>query len=247
MTPLVSIIMPSYNAEKFIDEAINSVLNQSYEYWELLITDDNSQDGTQSILENYASQDPRIKVQIQTENQGAGVARNNAISRAKGDFIAFLDSDDMWHPDKLKIQLNYMLEHKVDFTYTAYQKVTHGKLAGTVVPVESVTRSELLKSNVIGCLTAVYNAKRLGKFYMPKIRKRQDMALWLKILEKTPKAHCITQVLAFYRTDVGMSQNKVEILKWQWRLYRNEVNLGLLKSCYYFLHYAIKGFAKSRK
>jgi teichuronic acid biosynthesis glycosyltransferase TuaG len=245
---LVSIIMPSYNAEKFIEESINSVLAQTYQNWELLITDDVSKDNTVAIVKRYAKNEPRIRLVKKSNNGGAGVARNDSILRAKGRYIAFLDSDDLWMPEKLSKQISFMQNNKVPFSYTGYQKFTGDKkLLGEIIPPAETTYNELLNSNVIGCLTAIYDCQELGKQYMPTIRKRQDMALWLHILKLTPKAVGIQESLAYYRIDVGMSSNKVEMLKWQWRLYREVEQLNVIKSLKHFVIYALKGYLKYKK
>lgn len=248
MRELVSIIMPSYNAEKFIKESINSVLAQTYQNWELLITDDVSKDNTVSIVKQYAKNEPRIKLVEKTNNGGAGVARNDSILRARGRYIAFLDSDDLWMPEKLSKQISFMQHNKVPFSYTGYQKFTGDKkLLGEIIPPAETTYNELLNSNVIGCLTAIYDCQEIGKQFMPTIRKRQDMALWLHILKLTPKATGIQESLAYYRVDVGMSSNKIEILKWQWRLYREVEQLSIIKSLKHFVIYALKGYLKYKK
>lgn len=240
--------MPSYNVEKFIEESINSVLAQTYQNWELLITDDVSKDNTVSIVKKYAKNEPRIHLVEKTNNGGAGQARNDSILRAKGRYIAFLDSDDLWMPEKLSKQISFMQHKKLAFSYTGYQKFTGDKkLLGEIIPPAETTYNELLNSNVIGCLTAIYDCQEIGKQYMPTIRKRQDMALWLDILKLTPKAVGIQESLAYYRVDVGMSSNKIEMLKWQWRLYREVEQLSIIKSLKYFLNYALKGYLKYKK
>ena len=239
--------MPAYNAEKYISESIKSVLEQTYINWELLITDDLSSDNTQRIINEYANQDKRIKLFINKTNGGAGVARNNSIEQATGRFIAFLDADDQWLPEKLSKQITFMLKNNYAFTFTAYQKIKGEQLSSKVIPPISTTYKKLLSSNVIGCLTAVYDTNILGKQYMPLIRKRQDMGLWLKILKFTPKAYALPESLALYRVDSGMTQNKLEILRWQWRFYREEVQLNLYQTTQYFLIYLLKGFKKHRK
>jgi len=242
--PLVSVIMPAYNAEKYISESIESVITQSYKNWELLITDDRSTDATQQIINEYAIKDQRIKLYINEQNGGAGVARNNSIKQANGRFIAFLDADDKWLPEKLTKQISFMLKNNYAFTFTAYQKMEAEHLTGVISPPSITTYKKLLSSNVIGCLTAVYDSDLLGKQYMPLIRKRQDMGLWLKILEQVPKGYCLPDVLALYRVDSGMTQDKLEILKWQWLFYRNVVKLNIFKSAYHFVIYSVKGFLK---
>ena len=242
--PLVSIIMPAYNAELHIAESIESVISQTYSNWELLITDDRSTDATQQIITEYANKDSRIKLFINEQNGGAGVARNNSIKQSVGRFIAFLDADDLWLPEKLATQISFMLSNNYAFTFTGYQKLESENLKGTVTPPQFTTYNKLLCSNVIGCLTAVYDSKVLGKHYMPLIRKRQDMGLWLNILKQTPKAYSIPDILALYRVDSGMTQNKFKILKWQWFLYRDVLKLNIFKTIYHFIIYSAKGFFK---
>lgn len=243
---LVSIVMPSFNSQNTISESIESVLGQTYQSWELLVTDDCSDDGTINIVEKYAKRDRRIKFTVNKVNCGAGGTRNKSIERAEGRFIAFLDSDDVWHPKKLESQIDYMLQNEIALSYTAYQKVVCGELKGVVIPPKSTSYEQLLYSNVIGCLTAIYDSKILGKRYMPLIRKRQDMGLWLDILSGIDKAYCLEEVLAYYRVDTGMTKNKIAVLSYQWRFYRDVIGLGVLKSIYVFFIYAIKGFLKSK-
>ena len=245
--PLVSVIMPAYNAEKYISESIESVLTQSYQNWELLITDDRSNDNTQQIVEEYCARDKRIKLFINKENGGAGVARNNSIEKASGRFMAFLDADDQWLSGKLTKQIAFMLKNNYEFTFTAYQKLESGQLKGSVTPPEWTTYRKLLSSNVIGCLTAIYDTQALGKLYMPLIRKRQDMGLWLDILKQVPKAYSLPDILALYRVDSGMTQNKFKILKWQWLFYRKNLNLNIFEAIQCFSVYMVRGFFKKIK
>lgn len=242
--PLVSIIMPAYNAELHIAESIDSVISQTYSNWELLITDDRSTDTTQKIINEYAIQDSRIKLFINDENGGAGIARNNSIKQSVGRFIAFLDADDQWLPEKLTTQISFMLRNNYAFTFTAYQKLEGETLKGTVTPPQFTTYNKLLNSNVIGCLTAVYDTNVLGKHYMPVIRKRQDMGLWLSLLKQVPKSYSLPDVLALYRVDSGMTQNKFKILKWQWLFYRDVLELNIFRATYHFFIYSVKGFLK---
>ena len=247
MKPLVSVVMPTFNAEKYLAESINSVLAQTYNNWELLITDDCSTDDTVAIAKKYADSDSRVKLFIQPQNQGAGAARNNSIKNAKGKYIAFLDADDLWLPKKLEKQVLFAQKNNHALTYTSYQKFSGNKLAGIVTPPKSTTYSKLMYSNVIGCLTAMYDAEQLGKKYMPLIRKRQDMGLWLDILKEVPAAYCLREPLARYRVGVGMSANKLKTLSYQWRFYRDVEKLGLLRATYTFGVYAMKGFKKHAK
>ncbi|EPC4044571.1 glycosyltransferase family 2 protein [Enterobacter mori] len=244
--PLVSVIMPSYNSESTIEESILSVLNQKYENWELIISDDNSCDNTINIIQAYAEKDHRIKLITHSINSGAGFARNASIEKAAGKYIAFLDSDDLWDEGKLSTQIASMEENNLDFTYSYYRKIDmQGHLGKIISPPSTITYAELLKSNVIGCLTAIYNQESLGKTFMPLIRKRQDMALWLDLLKKTEKAYCIPSILAYYREgQKSLSSNKYKILISQWNFYRDYIGLNVFKSAYYFAFYLYKAIRK---
>ncbi|WP_105258047.1 glycosyltransferase family 2 protein [Pseudoalteromonas sp. T1lg88] len=239
---LVSIIMPCYNAEKTIERAINSVIQQTYSNWELIIVNDCSSDNSANIVKKF--DDPRVHFFNNKSNSGAGVSRNKAIEKASGRFIAFLDADDYWHRDKLIKQINFMLENNYAFTYHAYQKFNVSGQRGVVYSPESATYKQLLKTNYIGCLTAIYDTDILGKIYMPKIRKRQDYALWLSILKTGVVAKGLPDVLAYYSTDTGMTKNKFKIIKSQWFFYRSHLNLNVFLSFYLLMHYALHGFIK---
>lgn len=245
---IVSIITPSYNSSKTIADTINSVVSQTYTNWELLIVDDNSTDDTLDIISNYTRNEPRIKVLVLNENRGAGFCRNKATEIAVGRFIAFLDSDDVWHPQKLEKQIRFMIDNEYAFTYTAYNKIDRaGNVTKSIIPPSKIDYYGLLKSNVIGCLTAIYDTEFIGKAYMPLIRKRQDMALWLKILSKIDFAWCLNESLAFYREGhASLSSNKVKIIFSQWFFYRRYLKLSFVKTMWYFSFYIIRAFIKHR-
>jgi glycosyltransferase involved in cell wall biosynthesis len=242
----VSIITPLYNSEEFISETIESVLSQSYNNWEMIIVDDCSTDNGVNIVKKYQKECEKIKLIRLDNNSGAAVARNVAIKKAKGRFIAFLDSDDYWHPEKLKKQISFMSNNNYAFTFSYYQNVDINNKKGKIITApEIVTYNTLLDSGVIGCLTAIYDIKKLGKIYMPLIRKRQDYALWLKILKRDIKAHCLDEVLAYYRKgNVSISSNKLSAAKYQWKIYREIEELSLLKSIYHFIKYFYLGTIK---
>lgn len=244
----VSIITPSYNCSEYIEKTILSILNQSYDNWELIIVDDCSSDNSIEVINNYVLEDQRIRLLCLESNSGAAVARNTGIQEANGRFIAFLDSDDSWHSEKLNKQLNFMLENDYAFTYTAYHKVDENGIYLSPVNIPLKTSyNELLKTCVIGCLTVMYDTKKLGKVYFPLIRKRQDFALWLKILKVENYAYGLNEDLANYtvRSD-SISANKFKAAQYNWHLYRNIEKLSILKSLYYFSHYMIKGILRSK-
>ncbi|EGQ9063517.1 TPA: glycosyltransferase [Vibrio parahaemolyticus] len=243
---MVSIIMPTYNSEQTVVESIQSVLSQTYKNWELVIVDDRSTDNTWKVIQTYADKYDNIRVYQNKENLGAGASRNFAIEQAKGRFIAFLDSDDLWMENKLAEQIPFMLENNYPLTYTHYSRFNSEEELSVVTAPEYTTYKKLMYSNVIGCLTAVYDTQKLGKRYMPLIRKRQDMGLWLDILKETPKAYCLPKPLAKYRMDSGMTANKFSVLSYQWKFYRDVVGLSLPRSLFTFSVYAVKGTMKHR-
>jgi teichuronic acid biosynthesis glycosyltransferase TuaG len=234
---LVSIITPCYNSSFFIEETINSVQNQTYKNWELLITDDGSTDNSIHIINNIIKKDKRIKL-FKIENSGAAVARNDSIKESSGSYIAFLDSDDLWLPTKLELQVKFMETHNYNFTHTSYKKINEEgeDLNSIIICKDVLTYNQMLFSNKIGCLTAMYNADNLGKIYMPIIRKRQDYGLWLKILKKKEVAYGLNVVLSKYRLrNNSISNNKFEMLKWNWLLFRKIEKLSFFKSLYLVL------------
>lgn len=241
--PLVSIIMPCFNSEHFIIESINSVINQSYKNWELIIIDDNSKDRSIEIIQEFLQKENRISLIINEENSGAAISRNKGIEASNGDFIAFLDSDDIWKEEKLEKHIDFMMKNDLLLSYTYYSQISEdGSFIKKVTPPHSLNYQQLLKTCHIGCLTAIYNKKKLGKVYMPNIRKRQDYALWLKILKQNNTAICLPEYLAFYRIrSDSISSNKIKAAKYNWHLYRKIENLNFFKSSYYFVHYAING------
>lgn len=244
---LVSVIMPSYNSASTIVDSIKSIQQQDYPHWELLITDDCSTDNTVELVRKLATDDPRISIEVNPVNSGAGFSRNQSINRSNGKYIAFLDADDLWLPKKLSTQVAFMEQTGAVFTYTGYQKFSEAGMGGEIIPPTRVTHNRLLYGCVIGCLTVMFNVEVLGRQTMPLIRKRQDMGLWLKLLKLCDAAHGIPQVLARYRTDTGMSQNKLNAARYQWQLYRKVVGLNWLQSAWYFGWYAVNGFIKYRK
>ena len=248
MNPKVSIITPVYNAEKFILATINSVISQTDNDWELIIIDDFSSDNTLKILESFMCIDSRIKLVRLDHNSGAAVARNKGIEYAKGRYVAFLDSDDQWLPNKLEKQISFMEKNQYPFTYTSYNKINEqGNFLGIIGVPDRVTYFDLLKTNSIGCLTAIYDTEYFGKIYMPLIRKRQDFGLWLKLLKKTEFAYGLNESLALYRVrSDSISSNKLNTSGYTWRLFRDVEKLPLFKSVFYFMHYSIRAVLRSK-
>ena len=247
--PLCSIIMPSYKAKSYIARSIQSIQQQTLTDWELIIIDDASHDGTAEYINNeFVKLDARIKLLELEKNSGAAVARNTGIEAAQGRFIAFLDSDDVWIDTKLERQLAFMEEHGHDLTYTAYDKVDEkGEALGYVGVPDKVSYKQLLKTNVIGCSTAIYDTSAVGKVYMPLIRKRQDFGLWLRVLKKIDYAVGINEPMTVYTVRKGsVSSNKKEASQYTWRIYREVEKLPLLSCIYYFSHYSVRGVLRSK-
>jgi len=247
MTDLVTIVTPIYNSSQFLGKTIQSVLSQTYENWEMIIVDDCSQDNSLAIAENYAAVDQRIRAFKLPKNSGAAAARNAAIKVARGRFVAFLDSDDLWVPKKLEKQINFMLNHGVALSFSSYYKINeHGDIFELMGVPEKVSYNELLKTCVIGCLTAVYDTNALGKIYMPTNTKREDFATWLGILKKVDFAFSLAEPLAQYRVYYNQSSGKkVSMAKENWRLYREQEKLDLFQASYYFSHYAVRGVLRT--
>ena len=235
--PLISIITPVYNSEKYISENIRSVQAQTHANWEHILVDDCSSDNSKAIIESYQEQDPRIKYYGLQENSGAGMARNKGIEFAKGKYIAFLDSDDVWYPEKLEKQLHFMEQNNYHFTFTDYDQINEAgqRLSKVLKCKPIVTYKNALYKNPIGCLTVIYDVDFFGKQYMSSIRKRQDYALWLKLLKKT-NGYGLNECLASYRVgNESISANKLDLLKYEWKIYRDEENLPFLKSTFYLI------------
>lgn len=244
---LVSIITPAYNCEKYLSKTIDSVLAQTYSNWELIIVNDKSIDDTEKIVREYIGKDNRIKLINLNENSGAAVARNTALENSKGRFIAFLDSDDMWKKDKLKIQLNFMLKNNYGFSFTNYEYIkdqNNAKEKVFEVP-STLNYSQALKNTVIGCLTVVIDKYSVGDFRMPLVRRGQDNLTWLMLLKKGHIAYGLNENLAEYRRVNGsLSNNKIKALKRQWSNYRNEIKLPLIKCIYYYSFYVLNNLKK---
>lgn len=245
---LVSIITPMYNAERFVEKTIKSVLNQTYSNWEMLIVDDCSTDNSANIVKSYAQRDSRIKYLKSDSNKGVSNARNIALANAKGQYIAFLDSDDMWHESKLEKQVSFMKKNNHTITFTAYELIDEedNKLNKTINISERVDYNNLLKSNSLGCLTVVIDRSRIDFDIRMSGVRHEDYALWLSILKCGNVAYGINEVLAIYRkSNSSLSGNKVKSAMWTWNIYKNVEKLPLHKSIYYFINYGISGIKKS--
>lgn len=228
---LVSIIMPSYNTGKFIKETIDSVLSQSYQNWELLIVDDCSSDNTEEIVGNF--QDDRIKFYKHETNQGAAYSRNRALKQAKGRWIAFLDSDDLWSNNKLKEQLDFMEDNNYSFSYTNYEEIDEkGQPLGKIVTgPKRITKTGMFNYCWPGCLTVMYDSSKIGLVQIENIRKNNDYAMWLKVI-KQADCYLLDKNLAKYRKRTGSISNQgyLSLIKWHYRLFKQCENQSVIRS-----------------
>ena len=245
---LVSIITPVYNSEPFLRDCIDSVLSQSYMNWELILIDDNSADNSWKICQNASRFDNRIIAFRNDVNLGAGSTRNRGIDYARGEFIAFLDSDDLWQKEKLRIQIGLMNEHKAVLSHTSYEYMSeYGVCTGNMLKVsqKAVSYRDLLKRTEIGCLTAVYSQARLGKIFMSSRRNMQDYELWLSILNKGHSSLPIDFVLAKYRVRTGsVSSNKTSLVSKHFTFLVETQKMSNLRALYYTLWWGLNGLKR---
>lgn len=245
----VSIIMPAYNSERFIRQAIESVCSQTFEEWELIVIDDGSTDNTFAIANAFHEKDPRISVYKNPSPVGLPSSpRNYGVQIAKGRFIAFLDSDDYWLPDKLKEQLPLFDNEDTAIVFSNYEKVNEdGKLTGRVVTAPKLLNfNKLLLGNGIGNLTGIYDTKKVGKIRILDIH-HEDYMMWLTILKKGFVARNTNTTTGAYRiSKASVSSNKMNLISWQWSIYRNILHIPFGKSLYYYANYAVKAWNKRR-
>lgn len=242
---IVSVITPTYNCADFIGQTIESVQSQDYPHWEMIIVDDCSTDQTKDIVARYSQADPRIRYYCLDHNSGAARARTEAMKIAQGDYMAFLDSDDLWTPDKLSRQLAFMQKTGAAFSCTAYEQIEEdGHKNGKIIrSLPRCSYNRLLLDCPVGNSTVMYNVKVMGKFEVPDIRKRNDDALWLQMLKKEPFIYGMPDVLMLYRLRSGsISSNKWKLVRYHWQLYRKIEHLSIPRSVF---HIAYWGFLKA--
>lgn len=239
--------MPSYNAERFIAAAILSVIVQTYDDWELLITDDCSKDHSVAIAKEFATKDSRIRVFSTPQNSGAAAARNISLQHATGRYIAFLDSDDLWTPEKLECQLAFMQKYNIAFSFSDYDVMEEdGKPIGnTIHSPRKIGYHGYLRNTIIGCLTVMIDKEKTGNFLMPLIKSSHDMALWLLIMKRGFKAYGIQKTLAHYRlVSTSNTAKKWKAAKDVWRVYREIERINPIYSAFCFAGYAINAILK---
>lgn len=229
--PVVSIITPCYNSAKFILETIQSVQNQTYLDWEMIIVDDCSSDETVVIIEEIAVKDSRIHLFKLLINSGTGIARSTALAKATGKFIAFLDADDLWKPEKLDKQLDFMKVNKLPFTFSFYDCINEAgePLNRRVEAPLHLSYQQLFFCNYIGNLTGIYDANYFGKIPVSSLRKRQDWMMWLIILKKIEFTQPVPESLALYRIrESSISASKCDLIQHNFSVYRTHHRLNLI-------------------
>lgn len=243
---LCSVIMPAYNAEKYIREAIESVLIQSYRNFELIVIDDNSSDCTKSIVDEYVKKDARVIVYSGKKKWGCAGSRNIGLSLCRGEYIAFIDSDDTWLPEKLELQINYLVKHKWDMVFTAYEIInSDGRLLKTRDVKGKLVFKDLLKENSVIFSTTCFRREGIKGLAFKQGWFHEDYVYLLDYLRRNYAMYGINKVCARYRVHVGgRSFNKLKAAKFRWKIYRDYLRLNMLASIYYFSIYVIKGLVK---
>ena len=247
MRPIVSIITPCYNAELYISKTIESVLNQSFQDWEMLIINDCSDDKSLEIIKYYQSIDSRIKYYETDKPSGSpSLPRNIGIENALGKYIAFLDSDDIWLPNKLELQVNYMQQHSYDISYSYYEKIGwDGTRNNRVIKTIGITSyNSILKSNSIPCLTSMISKNAIGETRFKQI-PQEDFCFWLDILKKGYEAYNMCVITALYReSQNSRSNNKLAMFKGYWNVIRREQHISIIRCCRCMITYSVLGFLK---
>jgi glycosyltransferase involved in cell wall biosynthesis len=248
---LVSIITPVYNGEKYIVETIESVLNQTYTNWEMLITDDGSTDRSAEIIREYQKKDNRILF-FQQKNAGSAAARNNGIRHARGQYIALLDADDIWEVNFLKRQTDFLKEKNAILVYSSYKRINEKseECLKPLIARSSVTYKQMLLTNYIGCLTGLYDRTKYGKIYLREELKslRDDYVYWLDIIKLAGIAYGNPETLAKYRfLNSSTTGKKLKLIKVQFHFYNNYLGLGYFRSIIHVFYWGILGFFKFRK
>ena len=235
MEKLVSIIVPVFNSSKSVIETLTSIMNQTYKNWEAILINDASTDNSLEVIERFCGLDQRFTVINLKKNGGVSTARNQGILKAKGEYICLLDSDDYWKPEKLKVQIEFMIRKKIQFSFTGYELIDEKSIPlNKVIEVpESINYNELLKMNCIGCLTVMLDADLLKKYKFPSMG-HEDYANWLIILKENKiSAYGIKNSLAYYRKSRNsLSGNKFKTINWTRKIYYNHLKLGFINSLF---------------
>lgn len=245
--PLVSVIMPCYNMERYIAETIASVQRQTYPHWELLIVDDASTDHTAELVKKLQNEDDRIRFLVKPKHSGIADTRNQCLSMAQGRFFAFLDADDVWHPNKLERQLAFMTERHIGFSYSSYDCIddTGKPLGKTVKATGNLNHDAYMHNTIIGCSTVMIDNTIIGEVVVPDFRTSEDTATWLNILKKGFLAYAIDEPLTSYRIrQHSASSNKLKASSDLWKVYRQQEKLPLFKALACFVSYVFHALKK---
>ena len=232
MDELVSIVMPSYNSALYIENAIKSVMSQTYENWELIIVDDCSTDNTQEIIECFL-EDKRIRFYKNEHNSGAAISRNYALRKAEGKWIAFLDSDDLWHPEKLEKQIRFMKENDHKFTYTDYRiKLNDEWLPYIITGPGVVNKRKLYNYCYFSTITVMYDREYVGLIQIADLKKNNDYAMWFEVIKKAP-CYRLSECLSYYIKHEGSisSGSKIKLIKHHYILFRKALKKNVFTSC----------------
>lgn len=245
--PLVSVIMPCYNMERYIVDTIRSVINQTHADWELIVVDDQSTDGTVALVKSLCEHDSRIHFSVNTGHASIANTRNNCIKQAKGRYLAFLDADDIWHPDKLQRQLQFMQEKQVAFSYSSYDLIDESgqPLGKTIHTAGDLSYEAFLRNTIIGCSTVMLDIDLVGPVTVPDFRTSEDTATWLDILKKGFTAYALDEPLTAYRIRrKSASSNKMKAAADLWTVYRKHEKMSFFKTLSYFVSYAFNAIKK---
>ena len=248
MSGQVSVIMPSYNTANYIAESVKSVIAQTYTDWELIIVDDCSTDNTDEIVAPFLT-DPRIRYIKNEKNSGAAVSRNRALREAKGKWIAFLDSDDLWLPEKLQKQIAFMEENGYAFSYTDYRIQLNGEwLPYIYTGPDVVTKRKMYDYCYFSTITVMYECEKIGLIQIENLRKNNDYAMWLLAIEKS-NCYRLPECLSFYikHEDSISSGNKLKLIKWHYRLFKNGMHRSSVASVLLTGRNLFFGFIKKLK
>ena len=244
---MVSVIMPCYNMEKYVADSIASVQRQTYSNWELLIVDDVSTDETVKIVTKRTETDERIHFVVKPQHSGIADTRNQCIQMAQGRFLAFLDADDIWHPEKLDTQLRFMMERNVGFTYTTYDWIDEegNTLNKSINTIGRLDYETYLRNTIIGCSTVVVDKTIVGEIVVPRFRTSEDTATWLDIFKQGHLAYAIDKPLVSYRIRRrSASSNKLKAAADLWKVYRRHEKLPFFKAVFFFSCYAFNAIKK---
>lgn len=249
-TPRVSVIIPAYEAAAYITKAIRSVQAQTVCDWELIVLDDGSKDDTVQTVAALAQEDPRIRLYPNETNMGVAKTRNRGIALCRGRYVAFLDSDDAWYPEKLQVQLDCLQRTGADLVCSAYAIVdAQGeKICRDYRVPERIDLPVLLKENVIGCSTVMLTGETAKKYRFPEAFYHEDYVLWLEMLRSGCKMAGVDRVLVdYYFHPDSKAGNKQNSAGKRWQIYRKYLGLSFVKSAWYFAHYALAGLRKYKK